>query len=95
MIEVFRVTKFDKNVEYGYAYYTKKEGKYPNEKYYTTNEIKYVGKHKESITWGHFGDGHSGCEVFINDKGEKTRVDYDYEGKLCFLIINSKDNNLC
>ena len=95
MTEVFRLTKFDKNQEYGYSHYTKKEGRYPNEKYYTTNEIKYVGKYKESITLGNFGDGHFGCEVFIDDKGKKTRVYYDYEGKLCFLIINSKDNNLC
>ena len=95
MTEVFRLIKFDKNQEYGYAHYTKKEGKYPNEKYYTTNEIKYAGKYKESVSLGHFGDGHSGYEVFINDKGEKTRVDYDYEGKLCFLIIQPKDNNLC
>jgi len=92
MLEVFRVIKFDKNVEYGYAYYTKKEGRYPNEKYYTNNEIKYVGKYKETINYGHFGDGHNGCEVFITDKGEITRVNYDYEGKLCFLIITSKDN---
>ena len=82
MIEVFRVTKFDKNVEYGYAYYTKKE----NNKYYTTNEIKYLGKYKESISWGHFGDGHCGRELFINDKGDIKWVDYDYEGKLCFVI---------
>lgn len=93
--EVFRLTEFDKNIEYGYAYYTKKEGKYPNEKYYTTNKIKYVGKYKESVSWGHFGDGHCGCEVFINDKGELTNVEYDYEGKLCFLIIPSKDNTHC
>jgi len=91
MIEVFKITKFDKNVEYGYAYYTKKE----NNKYYTTNEIKYIGKYKESISWGHFGDGHNGCEVFINNKGVTTRVEYDYEGKLCFVIIDPKDNNHC
>lgn len=89
MIEVFRVTKFDKNMEYGYAYYTKKE----DNKYYTTNKIKYAGKYKESISIGHFGDGHSGYEVFINGKGETIKVDYDYEGKLCFVIIDPKDNN--
>jgi hypothetical protein len=82
--EVFRIINFDKNIEYGYSYYTKKEGKYPNEKYYTTNEIIYVGKHKETITLGHFGDGHCGYEIFVNDKGETKRIDYDYEGKLCF-----------
>lgn len=85
-VEVFRIINFDKNNEYGYAHYTKKTGKYPNEKYYTTNEIKYAGKYKESISWGNFGDGHGGCEIFINEKGEK-KVDYDYEGKLCFINI--------
>jgi hypothetical protein len=89
-VEVFRIINFDKTIEYGYAYYTKKEGRYPNEKYYTTNEIKYAGKHKESVTLGNFGDGHGGYEVFINNKGEKTIVNYDYEGKLCF--ISYKEN---
>lgn len=92
MLEIFRVIHFDKNVEYGYSYYTKKEGNYPNEKYYTTNEIKYLGKYKESISLGHYGDGHSGYEVFINNKGEIKTVEYDYEGKLGFIIL-SKDNN--
>ena len=54
-VEVFRLTKFDKNKCYEYALKTRSEGTYPNNKYYTTNSLQYLGKYTHSESWG-FGD---------------------------------------
>ncbi len=80
MEEVFRIIQFDKYYEY--ALKTKTEGKCPNEKYYTSNKLIFLGKYKESITFGNFEDGRSGCEIFIDDNGKE--IYYDYEGNTRF-----------
>lgn len=84
MEEVFRIIQFDKNKYYEYAMKTKTEGKWPNEKHYTNNKLIFLGKYKESIIFGNFGDGRSGCEIFIDDDGKEKRINYDYEGNICF-----------
>jgi|LauGreStaDraftv2_3_1035109.scaffolds.fasta_scaffold411808_1 hypothetical protein len=86
-VEVFRWSEFDKNKCYGFALKTRTEGKYPTQKYYTTNTIQYLGKYVNSERWG-FGDNHGGAENFENN-GVKHRVVYDYEGRTCFKEITS------
>lgn len=86
--EVFRICHFDKNKYYEHALLTKKVGYYPNEKYYTTNPLQYVGKWIRSERWG-YGDGSGGAEYFENENGE-TRIEYTYEGTTCFREITSK-----
>ena len=84
-IEVYRLTKFDKEVHYAFAMRTRKEGRYPNEVYYTTNPLMYVGKYIESERWG-WGDGSGGAEYFDNN-GKQERIEYDYEGNTCFVPV--------
>ena len=82
VVEVFRLIKFDKDKCYEFALYTIVEGKWPNQRYYTTNPLQYLGKWKNSERWGQ-GDGGGGAENFDNN-GKTTRIEYDYEGKTCF-----------
>ena len=42
--QVFNMSEFDPAKCYGYAIYTRKDGISPNETYYTTNPIQYLGK---------------------------------------------------
>ena len=86
--EVFRLTKFDKNKCYECALSTKREGTYPNDKYYTKNALKYLGNYTHSESWG-YGDGGGGAENF-DDNGKKTRIVYDYDGKTCFREVPCK-----
>ena len=79
--EVFRWTTFDPNKCYGFALYTRTTGNYPNQQYYTTKDIKYLGKWKKSERWGQ-GDGGGGAEIF-----EKDTIEYDYAGKTCFVEL--------
>ena len=86
IVEVFRIIKFDKDKCYEVALKTKTEGKWPNQRYYTKNPLKYVGKYTHSERWGGFGDGSSGAENF-DDNGTKNRIVYDYEGNICFREV--------
>lgn len=87
-IEVFRLIKFDINKSYGYAYKTKTVGNFPNEKYYSTHTLEPLGKYTHSERWGgNWGDGIGGAENFIDSKGRKIRIEYDYNGDLCFAQI--------
>jgi len=81
--EVFRLdTKdFDANKCYEFALYTRTTGRWPDEKYYTTNPMKYLGKWISSEEWG-WGDNHGGAETF-----EKHRIVLDYAGKSCFREV--------
>ncbi len=84
-VEVFRLCSFDKEVNYSFALKTRTIGKYPNERYYTTNNLKFVGKHVSSARWG-YGDNGGGAETF-NDNGRITEIVYDYEGNTCFVVV--------
>ena len=81
-VEVYRFTSFSNDLRYEFAMKTRTEGKYPNEKYYTTNDLQYLGNHISSENWGC-----GGAENFIDENGKKTKVIYDYEGLTCFRTI--------
>jgi hypothetical protein len=83
-VEVFRLSTFEKDVNYSVALKTRTVGSYPNEKYYTTNELHFVGKHKHSSRWG-CGDNSGGSETFDNN-GKITEIVYDYAGHMCFVV---------
>lgn len=85
--EVFRFSQsdFDTNKAYAFALHTRKEGRWPNVRYYTTNPLQYVGKYVRSERWG-MGEGSGGAEIF-NDNGTENRIELDYEGKTCFLEV--------
>ncbi len=79
-VEVFRLTTFEKDVNYAVALKTKTVGSYPNEKYYTTHELHFVGKHKYSTR----SDNSGGSETFDNN-GKITEI-VDYTGNMCFVV---------
>jgi hypothetical protein len=85
--EVFRLRKLVPGKYYETAEYTRKTGSYgmQNEKYYTTNPLRYVGKYvkTERVGWG---DGGRGWEIFEKD-GQKIEVEYTYEGTTCFREV--------
>ncbi len=91
-VEVFRTVEFVPGKEYEFALYTTREGNWPNERYFTTNPLKYLGKYMYSKRFGGFGDGSRGSEHFIKD-GLKVEVEYDYEGKTCFREAQRADGN--
>lgn len=82
--EVFRICNFEKNVNYAFALKTRTEGSWPNQRYYTTHVLQYVGKHVNSARWGYRDNG-GGSETFDNN-GVKTEIVYDYEGNTCFTV---------
>jgi hypothetical protein len=84
--EVFRIIQFDKEKCYAFALYTRKEGSWPNELYYTTNEVKYLGKYTHSERWG-YGENRGGAENFFIDDENKPKVIYDDESKTCFKDV--------
>jgi len=93
-IEVFRLdsnsappNNFDKTKCYAFALYTRIEGTWPNEKYYTIHPLQYLGQHVRSEEWGS-RDSHGGAETFVH-YGQETRIVYDYEGRTCFKIVPS------
>lgn len=83
--EVFRMTKFSKDKCYHFALYSKKIGKWPDDKYYANTELlEYLGYWVNSERWGGCGDGSGGAENF-NNNGKINRIVYDYDGKTCFV----------
>ena len=84
-IEVYRITP-EVGKCYETAEYTRKTGKYPNEKYFTMNTPKYVGKFVKTEQYG-MGDGAKIFSVF-NDNGNLKTVAYTYEGTTCFREVN-------
>ena len=93
-VEVFRTVEFVPGKEYEFAFYTTREGHWPNERYFTTNPLKFLGKYMYSKRYGGSGDGSRGSEHFIND-GIKIEVEYDYEGKTCFREVQGANGNEC
>jgi|LakMenEpi03Aug12_release.lakeMendotaPanAssembly.Ray.scaffolds.fasta_scaffold760822_1 hypothetical protein len=90
--EVFRLDSkdFNKSKCYAFALRTRIAGSWPNEKYYTTNTLQYLGKHIRSEDWGS-RDDHGGAETFDNN-GIETRIVYDYEGLTCFKQVQCLDD---
>ena len=80
MEEVFRITpEVEGGNCYEYAEYTSKEGRWPNERYYTNVKPQYVGKLVKKREGGD-RDGHWRTDIF-DDYGRETIVHYSYEGK--------------
>ena len=84
-VEVFRLIRFEKDKCYEFALCTRTVGKYPDDKYYTTNSLQYLGKYIKSERYG-YGDGGGGAEHFDNN-GVKIQIVYDYEGRTCFREV--------
>ena len=84
-IEVFRISEFSKELNYAFALKTRTQGKYPNAKYYTTNQLQFLGKHVSSARWGYY-DNAGGSETFDHN-GKKTEIVYDYNGNTCFVVV--------
>lgn len=91
-VEVFRLTTFDTNKCYAFASETKTVGKWPNQKYYATKPLQYVGAYMYSERWGN-GDSRGGAENFKDMDGNIKRVVYDYDGMTCFREMEC--NNTC
>ena len=83
-IEVFRLTPIVGKT-YEYAECTRIEGKYPNERYFTTNKLILVGEFIKHESIG-YRDNAQHWGVF-----EKTTVHYSYEGKTCFREMNTTE----
>jgi len=76
-IEVFRIDP-EPDKCYKTAEYTREEGRWPYQKFYTTHEPKYVGRFINEIRTGR-GDGASVVHYFHNDLtnlDEKVRLSY-------------------
>ena len=91
--EVFHLTEIDKTKYYSFALKTKTVGEYPNQRYYTTNPLQYLGRYIYSEEWERLGEWYAAAENF-DDNGKKNRVVYDYEGNTCFVEVDPHDNSL-
>lgn len=80
--EVFRIDPKERNYYYT-AEWTRKEGRWPNEKYFTTHPLKYVGQFIKHVQKG-FGDGATHTGYFLLD-GKEVLVHYKYEGTTSFV----------
>lgn len=78
-IEIFRLTP-EEGEYYEYAECTRKEGKWPKERYYTTNELIYVGKFIRHESIG-CRDNAEHWDIF-----EHGVVTYSYSGNTCFRV---------
>jgi len=83
--EVFRITP-EVGKCYKTAEYTRQTGKYPNYRYYTTNEPKLVGKFIKHYAMGGPGDGARHYSVFNLD-GKEITVEYSYGGYTSFIEV--------
>jgi len=77
--EIFRITP-EEGKSYEYAECTRKEGKYPNERYYTTKSLQFVGKFIKHESTGYRDNAHH-WDVFENGV-----VHYSYSGNTCFRV---------
>jgi len=84
--EVYRLTP-EKGKYYEYAECTRKEGKWPNERYYTTNALEFVGKFIEHKSEGYRDNAHH-WDIF-----ENGMVRYSYEGNTCFRVRPQKSSD--
>lgn len=84
-IEVFRLTP-ELGKYYETALLTRREGRFPDEKYYTIHTPQYVGKFMIQMRSG-YGDGVQVVDIFENEKGEKVNVNYTYEGTTAYREV--------
>lgn len=68
------------------ARYTRESGSWPNEKYYTTERPRYVGRYVRREEFG-YGDQSGGTDYFdIN--GKSIPIEMNYEGRVCFKPVH-------
>ena len=85
--EVFRISP-EINKAYETATCTRKTGIHPNNKYYTTNPVVYVGIAVKTVTYNH-RDASYGYTLFSKN-GIEEKVEYTYEGTTCFREVPVK-----
>ena len=72
---------------YKHAEATRKTGINPNEKFYSTNTPRFVGRFIREERYG-YGDGGSYFAFFQDDStGAENSVEYSYEGNTCFIEV--------
>lgn len=82
--EVFRIMP-KPGCYYETAVYTKKTGKWPNEKYFTLDTPGYVGKFIRHVQ---IGDRNETAHYDVFDKnGEEIQVNYTADGKTCYREV--------
>jgi hypothetical protein len=86
-IEVFRLTP-EKDKYYQTTTYTHIIGQFPNQKYYTTNNLRYVGNFIRHESCG-YHDNSIHWDIFDNN-GIEEIVKYTYEGTTCFIEVQPK-----
>ena len=88
-VEVYRLSP-EEGKYYKTATYTRKTGLYrlKNEKYYTTNPLKYVGLFIRTKCVANDGCGEV-WSIFDNN-GEEVKVQHTYEGTTCFVETRSQ-----
>lgn len=82
--QVFRLSAFEPNKCYAFALITRQEGSWPNERFFTTHPLKYLGKHMMRKSQGS-GDGAKITEIF-----EGGNIEYNYEGTTSFVEVPCK-----
>jgi hypothetical protein len=90
-VEVFRLSPgdFENDKCYAYAKYTEKTGKWPNEKYYTTNKLEYLGNHVKSVSQR--GPEGGAMSSFIDEQGKERSIIYDE--RTCFKVVDCQGSN--
>ena len=87
-IEVFRLTP-EEGKYYQTTTWTRSTGRWPNNKYYSTNELQYVGKFIRHESYG-FHDNAKHWDIFDNN-GIEIIVNYTYEGTTSFVEFKQKN----
>lgn len=81
-IQVYRISPIEGKYYYTTTW-TRKEGVYPNETYYSKNPLRYVGKFITHHQYG-YGDGATHYDIF-EDGDTVNHVNYTYEGTTSFV----------
>ena len=84
-IEVFRMQPVV-NKCYEHAEYTRREGRYPNERYFTNVPPRYVGEFIRQERGG-WGDNGWATDYFRDLNGNEVVVNYSYEGRTSFREV--------
>lgn len=86
--EVFRLTPIIGKF-YEHADCTRREGRWPNEKYFVNKPTKYVGEFVRFVEGG-YGDNRWRTDYFRDENGKIVDVPYKYEGTTCFREVAQK-----
>lgn len=90
-VEVFRLI-LEQGKYYETAEASRRSEGYGPMRYFTTNPVRYVGKFLYHVRSG-YGDGSKVWAYFEEDDGNKSEVEYSYEGNTCFIEVSKDDCN--